>query len=181
LLHLYQVVRLMMARRLASQGNPSAAIEQVRAAQKPPASLGVDDFAAWQSARLFVFEACLRQAMSNFDATGQAWKSAAGTGHEAISEEGLFRAIALYRMGEKERAEGWLKNFLEANERQSKSERAPLRAQAHYLAGIYAAFRGKHDEARESFRRCLEIDRAHLWAGQAWAWLEAGLLTCLAR
>jgi tetratricopeptide (TPR) repeat protein len=175
LLHLYQAIRLMLALGQYRTGD-AAAIDHVRAAQTPPANLGVDDFAALQSARLFVFEALLRQATGSRDAAKRAWGFAAGTAHEESDEEGLFRAIALSQEGKKEKAETWLKNFVTTNERNQNNNRAAVRAQSHYLAGIYAAFRGSPEQARENLRKCLDIDPSHLWARQALAWLEAGLL-----
>lgn len=176
LLQLYQATRMMIALKRYRAGAGAAAIDQVRAAQTPPASLGVDDFAALQSARLLVFEALLQQAAGHQEAANQSWASAAGTTHKEIDEEGLFRAVALLREGKKEKAEAWLKNFTTANERDQSGDRGAARAKSFYLAGVYAAFQGEPEQARESFRKCLEIDRSHLWARQALAWLEAGLL-----
>ncbi len=96
-------------------------------------------------------------------------------------EEGLFRALALLKEGKKGKAEAWLKNFTLSNERNQKSDRAVARAQAFYLAGVYAAFQGQTEQARKSFNKCLEIDRSQLWAQQALGWLEAGLLKNLAQ
>ncbi|MBL8206914.1 MAG: DUF5107 domain-containing protein, partial [Blastocatellia bacterium] len=165
LLHLWQAANL-----LVSVGkSKDEAIRLAHAAQKPPASLGVDDFAALRSARLLVFEALLQQG----DEAAQTWKAAAETTHEGFNEEGLFRAIALHKSGATARAEEWFKNFLTVNERNKTSGR--LSAQAHYLAGIHAAFRGQPEQARTEFRQSLELDRTLLWSQQALAWLDAGL------
>jgi tetratricopeptide (TPR) repeat protein len=176
LLDLYQSNRLMTALGERRAGKDGSAIEQARLAQSAPASLGVDDFAALQSARLLVFEALLQQAKGDQAAAKAAWAAAAAAPREEIDAEGLFRAIALFHTGNKGAAETWFKNFKSTNERNLNSDRAAARAQAHYLAGVYAAFRGQAGQARESFRKCLEIDRSHLWARQALAWSEEGLL-----
>jgi hypothetical protein len=110
-----------------------------------------------------------------------AWRAAAQTADEALGEEGLFHALALRKIGETARAEAWLKNFLSVNERGRVSGSATSRAQAHYLAGIYAAFnsgpgQSGPDQAREHFRQSLELDQTSLWTRQALAWLDAGLL-----
>ncbi len=165
LLHVWQAANL-----LASVGkSKDEAIKLARAAQRPPVNLGVDDFATLRSTRLLVFEALLQQ----MNEASQTWQAAAGTSHEGFNEEGLFRAIALHKSGATARAEEWFKNFLIVNDRNKNSER--LRAQAHYLAGIYAAFRGQPEQARTSFRQSLELDRTLLWSQQALAWLDAGL------
>ncbi|MBS1812311.1 MAG: DUF5107 domain-containing protein [Acidobacteria bacterium] len=169
LLHLWQAANL-----LASVGkSKDEAIRLARAAQTPPASLGVDDFATLRSARLLVFEALLQQG----DEAAQTWKAAAATSHEGFNDEGLFRAIALHKSGATARAEEWFTNFLTVNERNKNSGR--LSAQAHYLAGIYAAFRGQSEQARAEFRQSLELDRTLLWSQQALAWMDAGLLGML--
>lgn len=166
LLHLWQAANLMASAKV----NKDDAIKLVHAAQNPPANLGVDDFATLRSARLLVFEALLRQP----EVAAQTWKAAVETSHEGFNEEGLFRAIALHKSGATEQAEEWFKNFLVVNERNKNSGR--LRAQAHYLAGVYAAFRGQPEQGRASFRQSLELDRTLLWSQQALTWLDAGLL-----
>ena len=166
LLHLWQAANL-----LASVGkSKDEAIKLARAAQRTPTNLGVDVFATLRSARLLVFEAVLQQA----DQATHTWQAAAGTSHEGFNEEGLFCAIALHKSGATARAEEWFKNFLVVNERNKNSGR--LGAQAYYLAGIYAAFRGQSEQARASFRQSLVLDRTLLWSQQALAWLDAGLL-----
>ena len=69
--------------------------------------------------------------------------------------------------------------FQAVNERNLQSDLATVRAQAQYLAGIYAAFQGRKAEAAASLRRSLATDSSSLWARRALAWLEMGLLTNL--
>jgi tetratricopeptide (TPR) repeat protein len=177
LLHLWQAAQLM-ASATESEGG---AMGHVRESQRPPSTLGVDDFATLRSARLLVFEALLHRAAGDHESAERSWRAAAQMVDETIGEEGLFRALALHKAGESARAEAWLKNFLSVNERRMISGSAASRAQAHYLAGIYAVFhsgpsQSGTDQAREHFRRSLELDRTFLWAHQALAWLDAGLL-----
>jgi tetratricopeptide (TPR) repeat protein len=177
LLHLWQVGQLM-ASATAGRGD---AIEHVRAAQRPPSTLGLDDFATLRSARLLVFEALLHQSVGDQESAARSWRAVAQTADEALVEEGLFHALALRKIGETARAEAWLKNFLSVNERGRLSGSATSRAQAHYLAGIYAAFNSGPgqsglNQAREYFRQSLELDQTSLWTRQALAWLDAGLL-----
>ncbi len=166
LLHLWQAANLMVS----AKGSKDEAIRYARAAQKPPANLGVDDFAALRSARLLVFEALVQQSK----AAAQNWQAAASTSHEGFNEEGLFHAIALHRSGASARAEAWFRDFLVVNERNKNSTR--VSAQAYYLAGVYAAFRGDLAQSREQLRRSIELDHTLLWAQQALSWIEAGLL-----
>ncbi len=177
LLHLWQVAQLM-ASATASKG---VAMEHLRAAQRPPSTLGVDDFATLRSARLLVFEALLHQSAGDQESAARAWRAVAHTADETSGEEGLFHALALHKIGETARADAWLKNFLIVNERRRISGGATSRAQANYLAGVYAAFhsgpgQSGPDQAREYFRQSLELDRTSLWTRQALAWLDAGLL-----
>jgi len=177
LLHLWQVAQLMAS---ATAGT-GVAIEHVRAAQRPPSSLGLDDFATLRSARLLVFEALLHQSVGDQESAARAWRAVAHTADETSGEEGLFHALALHKIGETARADAWLKNFLIANERRRISGGATSRAQAHYLAGVYAAFhsgpgQSGPDQARKYFRQSLELDQTSLWTRQALAWLDAGLL-----
>ena len=180
LLHVWQAAQLM-ASAAAGQTGHAAAIAHARAARQPPATLGMDDFATLRSARLLVFEALLHQAAGASEAARQAWQAAAETAPEGVGAEALFRNIALDKIGETARAEAWFRNFLSANARGQTSSLAAARAEAYYLAGIYAAFRAEPEAARVRFRRCLEIDQSFLWALQALAWLDAGLLSQLAR
>ncbi len=180
LLHVWQAAQLLTSAAV-SRTAPAAAIAHARAAQQPPATLGMDDFATLRSARLLVFEALSHQAAGDADAARQSWRAAAETANEGGGAEALFRHIALDKLGETTRAEAWLRDFLRANARGQASDRAAARVEAYYLAGIYAAFRAEPEAARERFRRCLEIDRTFLWAKQALAWLDAGLLNQLAR
>lgn len=179
LLHIWQAAHLM-ASAAASKSAPAAALAHARAAQQPPATLGMDDFAALRSARLSVFEALLHQAAGDVNAARQAWRAAAETANEG-GAEALFRHIALDKLGETARAEAWFRDFLSANARGQAGNRAAARVEAYYLAGVYAAFRAEPEAAGERFRRCLEIDRTFLWGRQALAWLDAGLLRQLAR
>jgi len=176
LLQLYQATQLMMALNEAKQAKYPAAIERIRAAQRAPANLGVDDFATLRSARLLVFEALVHQAAGDQQASTLAWQTAAGLPSASNNEEGLFRAIAIAQTGEAARAEVWFKDFLSANERDKLSSRIETRAQAFYRAGIYAAFRGTPADSRAQLRQSLETDRTFLWAQQALGWLDAGLL-----
>jgi tetratricopeptide (TPR) repeat protein len=141
----------------------------------------MDDFATLRSARLLVFEALLQQAAGAPDAARQAWQAAAETTPEGSGAEALFRYIALDKLGETARAEAWFRDFLRANTRRQASDRAATRAEAYYLAGIYATFRAETEAARANFQHSLEIDRTFLWAKQALAWLDAELLSQLAR
>src|SRR5262245_4458018 len=176
LLHLWQVAQLMAS----ATASKAVTMEHVRAAQRPPSTLGVDDFATLRSARLLVFEALLHQSAGDQESAARAWRAVAHTADETSGEEGLFHALALHKIGETARAEAWLKNFLSVNERRRISGSATSRAQAHYLAGIYAAFISRPgqsgpDQAREHFRQALELDRTFLWTHQALTWLDAGM------
>jgi tetratricopeptide (TPR) repeat protein len=180
LLHIWQAAQLL-ASAAAGQTSRATALAHVRAAQQPPANLGMDDFATLRSARLLVFEALSHQAAGDVGAARQAWRAAAETANEGGGAEALFRHIALDKLGETTRAEAWFRDFLRANARGQASDRAATRVEAYYLAGIYAAFRAETEAARANFQRSLEIDRTFLWAKQALAWLDAGLLSQLAR
>ena len=165
LLHLWQVAHLLTA-----VSDPAAALKHARAAQHPPATLGMDDFGSLRSARLLVFAALLEPDNK------QSWQAAAATMYAETNEEGLFRAIALRQIGATAQANEWFARFQTVNERNLQSDSTTVRAQAQYLAGIYAAFQGHKTEAAASLRHSLETDPSLLWSRQALAWLEAGLL-----
>ena len=100
----------------------------------------------------------------------------AQTTDDDIEGEGLFRAIALYQVGEVQKAEEWLRSFSTLNEQRNNDKAVALHTQAYYLAGIHAGFQGHNDQAHENFHQALKIDQSYLFARQALHWLKAGLL-----
>jgi Tfp pilus assembly protein PilF len=176
LLHLYRGVRLMLALDAYKKKNMREAQDHVRLAAQPPASLGIDSFATVASSRLLMFEALLYQAAGDMKQAQAAWQAASETRDDEYEGEGLFRAIALQKIGQTEKARAWLSAFPAVNEQRKTDSAINLRIQAHCLAGIYAAFEGDDAKAAESLRRSLELDQSYLYARQALAWLEAGLL-----
>ncbi|MGO8787673.1 MAG: DUF5107 domain-containing protein [Terriglobia bacterium] len=176
LLHLYRGVRLTLAVQSAKDSQFSAALADVAAATKPPASLGVDDFATVKSSRLLMYDALLQQAAGKPDAAQADWQAAAKTLDDDIEGEGLFRAIGLYKSGQVEKAEDWFKDFAVVNEQRKTDNAVDLRLHAYDLAGIYAAMRGDDALARDNFKKALEIDQSYLYARQSMAWVDAGML-----
>jgi tetratricopeptide (TPR) repeat protein len=176
LLHLYRGVRLMLALDAYKNKNLQEALDHIRAAAQPPASLGIDDFAKVKSSRLLVFEALIHRAAGDAKKAQAAWLAASETADAEYEGEGLFRAIALQRSGQTQKAREWLSVFPAVNEQRKTDSSIELRIQAHCLSGIYAAFEGNDARAGESLRRSLELDQSYLYARQALAWLEAGLL-----
>ncbi len=179
LLHLYRAVRLMQALDAFKKPDQAAALAHVHAAARPPSSLGVDDFATVRSSRLLVFEALLQRAGGNAGAAEEAWKAAAATSDDDIESEGLFRALALVKTGEPQKAARFLDEFTAVNDQRKTDSAVNLRTHAYYIAGIYAAHKGDAIEAAANFRRALENDESFLYARQALAWLQAGLLNGL--
>jgi tetratricopeptide (TPR) repeat protein len=176
LLHLYRAVQLTLALDSFRKSDQAAALAHVHAAAQPSSSLGVDDFAAVRSSRLLVFEALLQQAGGNAGEAQAAWKAAAATGDDDVESEGLFRALALVKIGERREAARFLDDFATVNDQRKTDGAVNLRTHAYYISGIYAAFKGDEAAAAADFRRALEIDESFLYARQALAWLEAGLL-----
>jgi tetratricopeptide (TPR) repeat protein len=84
--------------------------------------------------------------------------------------------MALYQIGETQKAEEWFKTFSSVNEQRKKDNAIELRVEAHYLAGIFAAFQGNNESAQKNLQQSLEIDPSYLFARQALVWLDAGLL-----
>ena len=176
LLHLYRAVRLMLALDAFRKADQAAAVAHVHAAAQPSSSLGVDDFATVSSSRLLVFEALLQQAVGDARAAREAWKAAAATSDDDVESEGLFRALALVKTGEQQKAARFFDDFTAVNDQRKTDSAVNLRTHAYYVAGIYAAYKGDDVEAAADFRQALENDESFLYARQALAWLQAGLL-----
>jgi tetratricopeptide (TPR) repeat protein len=176
LLHLYRAVQLMRALDAYSKSDMAGALAHVHSAAQPPSSLGVDDYATVRSSRLLVFEALLQQAEGNASAAEAAWTAAAATSDDDVESEGLFRAIALVKIGERQKAAAFFADFAAVNDQRKTDGNMNLRTHAYYISGIYASFKGDENGAAASFRRALEIDESFLYARQALAWLQAGLL-----
>lgn len=179
LLHLYRAVRLMLALDAYKKKNFEEALGHIRFAARPPASLGIDSFATVASSRLLVFEALLYHAAGDMKQARVAWQAASETRDDTYEGEGLFRAIALQKVGQTPKAREWLGLFPSVNDQRKTDSSISLRIQAHCLAGIYAAFEGNDSKAAESLRRSLELDQSYLYARQALAWLDAGLFNGL--
>jgi tetratricopeptide (TPR) repeat protein len=166
----------MLALQAATASQFSKALLDVSSATRPPSSLGVDDFATVKSSRLLVYEALLHQAAGDSTAANAAWREAAKTLDDAIEGEGLYRAIGLYKSGQRQKAEEWFKDFAPVNEQRKTDTAINLRLQAYELAGVYAAMRGDDTLARKNFMKALEIDQSYLYARQSLAWLDGGML-----
>ena len=179
LLHLYRGVRLMMALDSYKRGDRQEALTHVRAASQPPSNLGIDDYGTVKSSRLLMFEALLHQKAGNLAEARLAWEAAAETRDDDIEGEGLFRAIALLKIGRTQQAREWLDAFPSVNQQRKTDTSVEVRTQAYCLAGVYAAFRGEDVKAGEYFNQALDINQSYLYARQARAWLQAGLLAGL--
>jgi tetratricopeptide (TPR) repeat protein len=175
LLHLYRAIRLGLALEESRQGHSAQALEHVHAAMQPPGNLGVDDFASVKSARLLVHEALLQSAAGKDPEATRAWTEAANVKDDDVEAEGLFREIALNKIGEKEKPEKWIREFLPVNEQRKSDNARDLRTHAFGLAATYDAFIGDGEQAKKDFQRALEIDQSYLYARVGLAWLDAGL------
>jgi tetratricopeptide (TPR) repeat protein len=181
LLHLYRAIRLSLAGRAAADGRFDQALEHVRIASNPPASLGIDDFATVKSSRLLMFEALLHEARGNREGAQRAWREAAATGDDDIEGEGLFRAVAIYKLGDRAKAEAWFKEFEPVNEQRKKDSSLDIRTHAFSVAGFYDVFRGNTAAAQANFQHSIEVNHAYAYGRQALDWLAAGLLKPLTR
>jgi tetratricopeptide (TPR) repeat protein len=176
LLHLYRGIQLMLALQSARDSQFVKALHNIAAAQNPPSNLGVDSFANITSSRLLMYKALLLQAEGNHSAAMAAWKAAADSADSDIQGDGLFRAIGLYKTGQTQKADEWLKGFVEVNEQRKTDNSIILRLHAYEMAGIYAAMQRSRAQAEKSFRKALEIDQSYLYARQGLSWLNAGML-----
>jgi tetratricopeptide (TPR) repeat protein len=176
LLHLYRGIQLMLALQAAKSSQFNKALDDAAAAQDPPSNLGVDSFAKITSSRLLVYKALLLQAEGKHSEAMAAWQAAAKTPDEDIQGNGLFRAIGLYKSGQVQEAEAWLKGFVPVNEQRKTDNSITLRLHAYEMAGIYAAMQGNRSLAEQNFQKALEIDQSYLYARQGLAWLKAGML-----
>ncbi|HET7101430.1 MAG TPA: hypothetical protein VFJ52_09795, partial [Terriglobia bacterium] len=141
-----------------------------------PSNLGVDSFAKITSSRLLTYKALLLHAEGKQSAAMAAWQAASNTPDKDIQGNGLFRAIGLYKSGQAQKANDWLKEFVQVNEQRKTDNSITLRLHAYEMAGIYAALQGKRSLAEQNFQKALEIDQSYLYARQGLAWLKAGML-----
>jgi tetratricopeptide (TPR) repeat protein len=181
LLHLYRALRLVLAAETAAKGDFQGALRHVASAARPSANLGVDDFATVASSRLLVFEALLHEARGDGAAARRAWSEAASTRDDDVEGEGLFRALALHRIGESAKAAGWFREFEAVNEMRKKDNSLDVRTHAFSMAAFYSVFSGDDKAAAENFRRSVEMNQSYAYGRQALAWLDAGLLKGLRR
>jgi tetratricopeptide (TPR) repeat protein len=176
LLHLYRGIQLMLALQTAKNSQFNKALYDIAAAQDPSSNLGVDSFAKITSSRLLMYKALMLHAEGKHSAAMAAWQEAAKTPDKDIQGNGLFRAIGLYKSGQGQEAEAWLKGFVPVNEQRKTDNSITLRLHAYEMAGIYAAMHGNRSLAEQNFQKALEIDQSYLYARQGMAWLKAGML-----
>jgi tetratricopeptide (TPR) repeat protein len=169
----------MLALKAARSSQFQAAMADVAAAQNPPANLGVDSFAKITSSRLLMYKALLFAAEGDSSAAAAAWHAAAQTTNDAIEGDGLFRAIALYKVGQVQKADDWFKQFVVINDQRKTDNSLTLRLHAYEMAGIYAVMQGNRAVAAENFQKALQIDQSYLYARQSLAWLKAGMFAGL--
>lgn len=178
LLNLYRGVRLLKALDFARGSSFKKALDQMALASHTPSNLGMDDFAALKSSRLLFFEAFIHQAAGEDSKAEQVWTEASQTIDHDFNGEGLFRAIALHKLGV-EATDEWFRNFEEINPARREDNDFEVKVRAHYLAGIYAIFRGRPEEGKRFLLEATELDGSDLFARQALGWLEAGLFESL--
>lgn len=176
LLHLYRGIQLMLALQAAKGSRFNEALDDISKAQEPPSNLGVDSFAKITSSRLLMYKALLLQAEGKHSAATAAWQAAANTADNDIQGNGLFRAIGLYKSGQVQEADVWLKGFVPVNEQRKTDNSIILKLHAYEMAGVYAAMQGHSSLAEQNFQKALEIDQSYLYARQGMAWLKAGML-----
>lgn len=171
--------RLLRGRERARAGKPREALEDFKAALDYPDNLEAGPPASGPgSAKVYYF---LAKAYGSLGAAGESrshYEKAAARPEEA-SEEGYFRARALGELGKENDA----KKAFEELVRQARArlESAPAmdffekfgekkssrlhKAQSHYLLGLGLLGLGENEPARNEFRKALESDAAHVWAG----------------
>jgi len=173
LLHLYQAAHLLKAYQFAREKSLEQALEQIQVAGQPPSSLGVDDFAALASSRLLFFEALTHSLNSDSASSRDAWRRASETVDQDADGEGLFRAIGLFMVGEREETEKWFAEFEEVNELRKKDNDTSVKVLAYYLSGIYSIFRGRIEEGRLDLESALKTDESDLFSRHAILWLNS--------
>lgn len=174
LLRLYQAVHLLKAYEAAAGSSHAEAVRLVRAASEPPESLGVDDFATLSSSRLLFFEALAHELAGNEALAFERWQEAAATVDADTDGEGLFRAIAIQKIGRSEETRTWFAEFEAVNRQRKTDSDLQVRLHAFYLSGIHNAYAGRPDAARTDLEEAQKLDGTDLFTRHAQLWLEAG-------
>jgi len=171
--------RLLRGRERARAGKPREALEDFKAALDYPDNLEAGPPASGPgSAKVYYF---LAKAYGSLGAAGESrshYEKAAARPEEA-SEEGYFRARALGELGKENEAKKAFKELV--RQARARLESAPAmdffekfgekksfrlhKAQSHYLLGLGLLGLGENEPARNEFRKALESDAAHVWAG----------------
>ena len=142
-------------------GKPGDAEQAFRRGLEYPVNLGVGKPDKPHDEPLLYWLGEALEAEGKHDAAREAWQQAVAEesavgpfGRESSAESQLYAALALGRLGQRDEAERTLGSLMAAATKENAG------ADDLYVAGLVEKFRHHEDQARNDFRRALEVDPA---------------------
>ncbi len=158
----YRIMRFAQGSIALNRGDAAAALACYEETSRPPASLGMDDFAAQSTPRQQYYLGRAYEALGRKQ-DAQAAYARAVQGVEQLSGdrdswsgENYFMVLALERLGRAEEAARLKKSFANFGQSETDDRSSHRRAAARYLLGLMARYEGRSGDANRLLRGAIE-------------------------
>jgi len=184
--NVYVDAHLLKGHEHFTAGRFDEALESFSAALEYPKNLEVGrPYSGGRAAQVYYFIGTVFEAMDDANKAKEYYEDVVAMEYR-VSEMSFYQGLVFRRQGQIEKANRIFEElialgkqrlqaatsldfFAKFGERQSEMRR---RAQAHYLLGLGYLGRGDEEEARNQFKKSLELNIHHLWAKQQLLWLD---------
>ncbi|MGJ5813972.1 DUF5107 domain-containing protein [Paludibaculum fermentans] len=158
----FRLMRFAQGSAALNQGNAAEAVRLFEDARRPPASLGIDDFASQSSPRQLyylgrAYEALGRkaEAKSAFERASEGYERLSGD-RDSWSSENYFIVLAMDRLGRREEATALQNRFVNFGQSEVNDKARDRSAEARYLLALVSKREGKPAEALALLQKTVE-------------------------
>ncbi len=158
----FRLMRFAQGAAALNKGNAAEALRLIEESLRPPASLGIDDFASQSTPRQLyylgrAYEALGRQAeaKSAFERACKGYEKLSGD-RDSWSSENYFIVLALDRLGRRDEATALQNRFVNFGQSELDDRLRERRAEARYLLALIRKREGKPTEALALLGKTIE-------------------------